>query len=80
MNIASDINKRINSLPKKALVELEQFLNYLDHKHNQTDDWANELSDDAKKSIHRGKKDIENCRTIPHAEAREMMSEHWKKY
>lgn len=79
MNIASDLNKRINSLPKKALIELEQFLNYLDYKHNQTDDWADELSDEEIKSIQRGKKDIENGRTIPHAEASEIMSEHWKK-
>lgn len=78
MSTESNINKRIKSLPKNALVELEEFLNYLDYKH-KTDDWANEISDEAKSSIERGQQDIKYGKTIPHAEAREMMAEYLRK-
>lgn len=79
MSTESNISKRIKSLPKNALVELEQFLNYLDYKHSKSNDWADEISNEARLSIQRGKEDIENGKVLPHAEAREMMTEYLRK-
>ena len=78
MKTSTDINNQINSLPKPALDELSQFLEFLNFKYQKSEDWAENLSNEAKSAIQKGWEDIENGKVIPHSEAREMMSKYLK--
>lgn len=79
MDISVEINKRINSLPKSALKELSEFLEFLNFKYQKSGDWAEDLSEEAKLSIQKGLEDIEAGRVIPHSEARKMMTDYLNK-
>lgn len=76
MDISTEINNKINSLPKSALKELSEFIEFLNFKYQKSEDWANDLSEEAKISIQKGLEDIEAGRVIPHVEARKMMTEY----
>lgn len=73
----ADIKEKINSLPESLLQEVDQFIDFLNFKEQQTD-WANQLSEDQIKLINKGKKDIQEHRVYSDQAAKEMIKDYIK--
>ncbi len=74
---ATQINKKIKSLPVNLLYEVDRYIEFLAFKSSNSD-WAEQLSEQQISLIEKGKKDIEENRVIPHKEAKERIKNYIK--
>ena len=73
---ASQINKKIKSLPANLLEELDKYIDFLTFKSQP--DWADQLTEQQISLIEKGKKDIEENKVISHKEAKERIKSYIK--
>ena len=62
MVTVSEINRKVSSLPVKALEELEKYIEFLTYKHG---DWSIELSEEQNLSLQRGLLEMDNNHIVP---------------
>ena len=74
---ATQINKKIKSLPVNLLYEVDRYIEFLAFKSSNSD-WAEQLSEQQISLIEKGKKDIEENRVITHKEAKERIKNYIK--
>jgi hypothetical protein len=70
---ASQVNKKIASLPQNLLQEVDHFIDFII---NNPTDWAETLSEYHSALIEKGKRDIEEGRVISDKEARQRIKEY----
>ena len=73
----SKISEKIKSLPENLLQEVEQYIDFLKYKNDQTD-WSQSISEDEHSLIKKGKKDIEEGRVYSHKEAKQKIADYIK--
>jgi hypothetical protein len=73
----SKINQKIKSLPANLLQEVDQYIDFLKYKNDQSD-WSESVSEDQLSLIEKGKKDIEEGRTYTHKEAKQKIADYIK--
>lgn len=64
--LRSNLHQLIDNISDQSILEAVYTL--LSGNRTETSDWWDELSEDQKKSIELGLKDVEESRTIPHNE------------
>jgi predicted transcriptional regulator len=74
---ASQISKKIKSLPVNLLQEVDKFIDYLNYKSSHLD-WSEQLSDEKMGLIEKGKKDIEDGKVLSHKEAKQRIAAYIK--
>nr|WP_315198129.1 DUF2281 domain-containing protein [uncultured Flavobacterium sp.] len=75
--IVSKINQKIKSLPANLLQEVDQYIDFLKYKNDQSD-WSESVSEDQLSLIEKGKKDIEEGRVYSHKEAKQKIADYIK--
>ena len=73
----SKISQKIKSLPENLLQEVDQYIDFLKYKNDQTD-WSESISEDELSLIKKGKKDIEEGRVYSHKEAKQKIADYIK--
>ena len=73
----SKISQKIKSLPENLLQEVDQYIDFLKYKNDQTD-WSESMSEDELSQIKKGKKDIEEGRVYSHKEAKQKIADYIK--
>ena len=73
----SKISQKIKSLPENLLQEVDQYIDFLKYKNDQTD-WSESVSEDELSLIKKGKKDIEEGRVYSHKEAKQKIADYIK--
>ncbi|MGQ7945685.1 DUF2281 domain-containing protein [Flavobacterium sp. WC2509] len=73
----SKISQKIKSLPENLLQEVDQYIDFLKYKNDQSD-WSESISDDELSLIENGKKDIEEGRVYSHKEAKQKIADYIK--
>ncbi len=73
----SKINQKIKSLPENLLKEVDQYIDFLKYKNDQSD-WSESISEDELSLIKKGKKDIEEGRVYSHKEAKQKIADYIK--
>jgi hypothetical protein len=73
----SQINKKIKSLPVNLLQEVDKFIDFLNYKSSHSD-WSEQLSDEQRSLVEKGKKDIEESKVYSHKEAKQRIAAYIK--
>jgi len=72
---ATQINQKINALPKALLPDVDKYIDFLNFKYT---DWGEQLSENQIALIQKGTDDILNNRLVPHNEAKERIKNYIK--
>jgi len=73
----SKISQKIKSLPENLLQEVDQYIDFLKYKNDQSD-WSESMSDNDLSLIEKGKKDIEEGRVYSHKVAKQKIADYIK--
>lgn len=70
-----DIENNLKTLPKELFQNVNDYIDFLKSKYKRKD-WAEDLTDDQKKSVEKGVADIENENILSHDEAKQKIREY----
>ncbi|TRX38104.1 DUF2281 domain-containing protein [Flavobacterium sp. ZT3R18] len=73
----SKINQKIKSLPADLLQEVDQYIDFLKYRNDQSD-WSKSIAENQFLLIEKGKKDIEEGRIYTHKEAKQKIADYIK--
>lgn len=74
---ASQINKKVNALPKTLLKELDEYIDFLKYKYAQKE-LNDNLTDQQIKLIEKGRDDLIQGRVHSHSEVKEQIKDYIK--
>ena len=75
--LLENLNSKIKTLPEALIKEVDQYIDFLKYKNDQTD-WSESVFEDELSLIKKGKKDIEEGRVYSHKEAKQKIADYIK--